>query len=252
RTGRLVGHTLIPTENMAVAWSRDGKRVATWRNGFPPTDVLRVWDAETGTEVVPLEGASRKGHGDMQFSPDGNRLIARVGQTKTATTVAVWELGRGKEVGRLTVPAWCNQFFPLPDGKTVLTADPLGMLFGPWDLATGRRLSPVTGHESAVQQLAFTPDGTTLLTAAADPDEKVTAWDAATGKRLRELVAPGGYSYNLVRRSNRFVRTPAGVVVTTGNGTLVWTDGTTGRELRRGTPRAVTAGGGRPRRLPTP
>ena len=241
RTGRLVGHALLPTNNMTVAWSRDGKRVATWRHDVPPTDELRVWDTETGAEVVPLEGASRKDHGAMQFSPDGNRLIAQVGRTKTTTTVAVWELGRGKEVGRLTVPAWCNEFFLLPDGKTVLAADPLGMLFGAWDLATGRRLSPVTGHESAVQNLAFTPDGTTLLTASADPDEKVTAWDAATGKRLRELAAPGGYSYNLVRWSNPFVRTPAGAVVTTRNGTLVWTDGKTGRELRRVTPGPIAA-----------
>src|SRR5262245_4045179 len=241
RTGRLVGHVLLPTNNMAVAWSRDGKRVATWRHDVPPTDELRVWDTETGTEVVPLEGASRKDHFAMQFSPDGNRLIAQVGRTKTTTTVAVWELGRGKEVGRLTVPEWCNEFDLLPDGKTVLAADPLGMLFGAWDIATGRRLSPVTGHESAVQNLAFTPDGTTLLTASADPDEKVTAWDAATGQRLRELAAPGGYSYNLTRWSNPFVRTPGGAVVTTGNGTLVWTDGTTGRELRRVTPGPITA-----------
>src|SRR5262249_34563670 len=135
RTGRLVGHTLIPTDNMAVAWARDGKRVATWRNGFPPTDGLRGWGGETGPEGVPPGGARRKGAGDMQFSPDGDRLVARVGQTQTTTTVAVWELGRGKEVGRLTVPAWCKQFFPLPDGKTVLTADSSGMLFGTWDLA---------------------------------------------------------------------------------------------------------------------
>jgi hypothetical protein len=38
-----------------------------------------------------------------------------------------------------------------------------------------------------------------------------------------------------------FVRTPGGAVVTTGNGTLVWTALKTGRELRRVTPRVFTA-----------
>ncbi|HEX5269079.1 MAG TPA: hypothetical protein VFW33_01265, partial [Gemmataceae bacterium] len=114
-----------------------------------------------------------------------------------------------------------------------------GMMFGTWDLATGRRLSPVTGHESHLRYLSFTPDGKTLLTAAEDPEERITAWDAATGKKRRELAAPYGAEYLFRSSGEPFVLTPGGAVVSTGNGTLTWTDLTTGRELRRVTPRPV-------------
>ncbi|HEY8503550.1 MAG TPA: sigma factor-like helix-turn-helix DNA-binding protein [Gemmataceae bacterium] len=238
RTGRLVRKTLIQTRSNGhvVASSRDGRRVVTWRYDVPPDDVVRVWDTETGAEVVGLEGAARRGYGYFRFSPDGNRLVTTVNRTETARTAIVWELDRGKVIARVDLPGWADQLFLSPEGKTLLAASFPGMMFGTWDLATGRRLSPVTGHESSVRHLAFTPDGTTLLTASTDPEERVTAWDAATGQKLRELAAPQGPSPFLSGRIVPFVRTPGGAVVTTGRGILVWTDGKTGRELRRVTP----------------
>jgi RNA polymerase sigma factor (sigma-70 family) len=245
RTGRFLRATplRIKSNGMPVASSRDGKRVVAWRYDVPPDDVLRVWDTETGAEAVALEGAARSGYGYIRFSPDGKRLAAATGRTETSMTAVVWELDRGKVVGRVTVPGWCEWFFPLPDGKTILAASSLGMMFGTWDLATGRRLSPTTGHESPMEHVAFTPDGKTLLTASTDPEERVTTWEAATGKKRRELAAPHGPPHNGMGPgpSAPFVWTPGGAIVTSGKGTLVWTDLQTGRELRRVTPRPIAA-----------
>jgi hypothetical protein len=88
--------------------------------------------------------------------------------------------------------------------------------------------------------VAFTPDGKTLLTASTDPEEPVTAWDAATGRRGQELSPPHG-PLHATGPSVPFVVTPAGAVVTTGKGTIVWTDRKTGRELRRVTPQPIVA-----------
>jgi WD40 repeat protein len=239
RTGRLGQETQIPTGNTVIALSRDGKKVAAWRNDAKPVDdVLRVWDTETGAKAVELEGAHRPNlpyNGAVSFSPDGKRLIAQMDGNKATQIAAVWEVDRGKEVGRVTFPRWCYEFHLLPDGKTILAAGIRGMMFGTWDIATGRRLSPISGHESSLRHLAFTPDGKTLLTASSDPEEWITAWDAATGKKLRELVATHGLPLiwlpNLASPS--LVLTPGGAVVTTGNGTLIWTDLKNGRELRR-------------------
>ena len=237
RTGKLSRKTTIKSKTILSASTRDGKRVATWRFDMPPDDVLRVWDSETGAEAVELEDAERGAYGSIQFSPDGKLLV--VATWRKEKTVTVWELDRGKKVGRVTVPAWTWEVYLLPDGKTILATSGLGMMFGTWDIATGRGLSPIAGHESPVRHVAFTPDGKTLLTASTDPEERVTAWDAATGRKRQELAAPHGPTPFMVTPSVPFVLTPAGAVVTTGKGTLVWTDMKTGRELRRVTPKPI-------------
>jgi RNA polymerase sigma factor (sigma-70 family) len=232
-TGRLGKRIPISSSNMVIANTGDGQRIATWRYDVPPKDPLRVWDAKTGTEVVELEGSKRKGYGDIRFSQDGKRLVAEAERTKKTTTAIVWELESGKVVGRVKLPAWCYHFHILPDGKTILAASFQGIMFGAWDIASGARLSPVTGHEFAVDRIVFTPDGKTVLTASTEPGEPVTTWDAATGKRLRELTVRPGRSTGMIKADQPFVLTPGGGVVTTGEGILTWTDLKTGRELRK-------------------
>jgi WD40 repeat protein len=243
RTGKLSKKTQIKSSNFVFRHTRDGKRVATWRYDIQPTEELRVWDTETGAEAVKLDGAeNHKGYGDVQFSPDGKRLVAvgeRDDKTRTAT---VWELDHGKVIGRVTLPSWCSSAFLLADGKTLLAASDMRM-FGTWDIATGRRLSPVSGHESDILHLAFTPDGKTLLTASASPDEQHTAWDAMSGKKLLSLLGTHGTETfgTVPQGSPSFVLTPAGAVVSTEHGTLIWTNRKTGREMRRITPRHIAS-----------
>jgi WD40 repeat protein len=63
------------------------------------------------------------------------------------------------------------------------------------------------------------------LTASRDRGDPIAAWDPATGKKLRDLAAPGGYS--------RFVLIGGAAVTATPDGGLVWADAATGREVRR-------------------
>jgi WD40 repeat protein len=235
RTGKLLGKTPIdmPAYSVCFALSPDGKRFAAWRYGVKPHDELLDWDTETGAKVVEFEGGDRKGYGTIRFSTDGKRVAADVARTDAGIVARVWELDGGRAVGEVRLPAWAYDFSLLPDGRTLLATSHQGMMFGTWDIATGRRLSPATGHESGLRHLAFTPDGKTLLTASVDPDERVTAWDAVTGRKSQELAAPHGSGPNGMGPSVPFVLTPAGALVTTGKGTLVWTDMKTGRELRR-------------------
>jgi len=51
-----------------------------------------------------------------------------------------------------------------------------------WDAATGRILFVLRGHTSAVNAVAFTPDGTGLVTAGADKTLKL--WQVTTGQQL--------------------------------------------------------------------
>jgi RNA polymerase sigma factor (sigma-70 family) len=237
RTGKLCGKTRIKFNDMVLRPTRDGKRVVTWRQSLQPGEAPQVWDTETGAEVVKLQGAESQEYRDLRFSPDGKRIVAAVRHDDKTLMATVWELEHGKIVGQVKIPSWCFDIFLLADGKTILATSDMRM-FGTWDIETGRRLSPITGHESDIQHLAFATDGKTLLTSSASPDERYQAWEAMSGKRLQELTGTHGTdTFGWVPRGiGAFVLTPAGVVISTENGALAWIDLKTGRELRRFTP----------------
>jgi len=220
-TGRLAKTTRIDVQENGFALSPDGRRLITWKGG------LRVWDTESGSEAAKLEQPAWAGI-NTRFSPDGTRLLGSISDPvdETARAVTVWDLGRGAVVARVRVPSHYFNPFLLPDGRTLLAAG-RGLMLSTWDLATGRRLSPETGHEDWIRDVAFSPDGDNLYTASQDSHERVAAWQTGTGVRVRELAdAPGGYS--------RIVSAGDGRTLVTGAAkAVVWVDAASGRALRR-------------------
>jgi DNA-binding beta-propeller fold protein YncE len=79
-----------PAGVTAAAFSPDGGRIVTGGSD----GMLRVWDATTGDEILPIAG-SPSGVASVSFSPDGARLLAsRPGSTaRTARAVSVWLFG---------------------------------------------------------------------------------------------------------------------------------------------------------------
>jgi WD40 repeat protein len=78
-----------------------------------------------------------------------------------------------------------------PDGKTFAS----GGLDGTvrlWDVATGKLLRALVGHNWYVYQVAWSPDGRTLATVGA-AEAKVRLWDVKTGMLLRSIVNDKGY-----------------------------------------------------------
>jgi len=103
-----------------VAWSPDGKRLATGSYDHR----VKVWNADTGKELLNLSG-----HGDavrsVAWSPDG-KLLATGGTDKTAK---VWNAATGEELRTLSGHtdsvdrvAWS------PNGKRLATAGADGLV----------------------------------------------------------------------------------------------------------------------------
>ena len=113
----------------------------------------KVWDALTGMPIVELKG-NTAGILSVAFSPDGKRIVT----------------GSKRE----------NAFEG--QGSPAVTRV--------WDAKTGRPLLDMKGHTEDVLSVAFSPDGTRILTGdgfvrgwSVMPKEAVI-WDAGSGKRL--------------------------------------------------------------------
>ena len=51
-----------------------------------------------------------------------------------------------------------------------------------WDAATGKPIGPPLAHRGTVYDVAYSPDGKTVLTGSADQTARL--WDAATGNPI--------------------------------------------------------------------
>jgi WD40 repeat protein len=205
-------------ECWGVAFSPDGRRLATWgRNG-----TACMWSLPDGKKIATplLEGAH-----DIAFSRDGSRLAARGFSEKNseAWKIKVWQVADRALLSSFGVRAHNNyeRFAISPDGKTIAIADGwgesvdlvrgygrMGVQF--WDVATGRERpeKPDSLSGRFPRDYDYVPE--TYL--AFSPDEKwvafgnqwtVGVWDVASG-RLRASYGLGG-SRRLFPRTGGYV-----------------------------------------------
>jgi len=169
-------------------FSPDGRTVVYWTDR---TDELALYDAGTGTRVRTLaipkrtqgimtaQGVRGPRWGEVRFSPDG-RVV--VGQAVAESDLWFWDPATGELLGSFRFPrdvtAWGARTAFTPDSKRLaVTAGPAVQII---DVPTRAGVHLLRGHESNVRALAFSPDGSRLLTGS--DDQTAALWEVESGR----------------------------------------------------------------------
>lgn len=201
----------------SIAISPDGSCLAS--ASFDNT--IKVWDLRTGAELRTLTGH------DMVFSvtytPDGTCIAS----ASADRSLKLWNARTGAEIrtieGQSRNPknvSLCVAFSP--DSTQLALGDDNNIKLR--DVRTGTELHTLEGHTHFVNRVAFSPDGSRLVSASEDKTLKL--WDVRTGAELCTLSEHRGI------QSVAF--SPDGTCIASGigDGTVKLWDTRTRAELR--------------------
>jgi WD40 repeat protein len=155
-----------------------GRRIASASAGRLNRAEVKVWDADTGGEVVPK--LSQPGYIEsVAFSPSGKHIAI----ASADGTMKLWFLGGKNEVRTLQgQPGTVGAAFS-PDGRRIASGSYDGAV-RVWDVSTGRIVHTIRGHMGHVNSVTFSPDGKYIVSGSNDRTVKV--W-TSTGQEVRSF-----------------------------------------------------------------
>jgi WD40 repeat protein len=217
----------------AIAFSPDGKTLASAAELWGNVPAIKLWDVGSGTLLRSLSGGKGYLFFSLAFSPDGKTLASG----SADETVKLWDVATGTLLRTISGPEGdVDSVAFSPDGRMIAAAR--GPVPGTkdynavqlWDAATGTLVRSLSGYTNDnvcqrwVMSAAFSPDGKTL--ACGSGDKTILLWDVTWGTLVR--VFSGHTEF-----VDSVVFSPDGKTLASGSGdkTIMLWDVATGRRL---------------------
>lgn len=175
--------------------SPDGRFIAIGtRNRMAASAIIEIWDVNSQKRVqrlIPEKGGANQ----IQFSPDGQQLVTAghssaegwvddnkvISSPNFEDSLILWDLASGKAVRKFgsrqptgTSTRIANGVTFSPDGRYLITAERAGTVLI-YEVATGKQLAEVHGHNGRVKAVSLSGDGKRLLSVSMDGTGLV--WD---------------------------------------------------------------------------
>jgi WD40 repeat protein len=189
--GTSAGYRTFPLNLVAtMTFSPDGKILATASFG----GTVRLWDVATQRETWALVRPGFSGPVAVAFSSDGKVLA-----TASHGTVRLWDVATRQQLSHLSLGdtrGFETAMAFSPNGKILVTAGTRGARM--WNVATGQQVGKPMNSENhhlsginRIDDVAFSPDGTTLVTASSGGG--AVFWTVPAGQQIgKALPGPGG------------------------------------------------------------
>ncbi|MDT0449387.1 WD40 repeat domain-containing serine/threonine protein kinase [Streptomyces hesseae] len=214
---RLTGHT---SQVECLAFSPDGRTLASGDfNGS-----VRLWDVATSSAITTFKGRAHTGWVmSLTFSRDGQTLFSG----SFDKTLKGWDVRSGIPRDVVSYDGQNDYVDCLtlsPDGTTLAVG--VGGRVELMDPSTGRRTVTYTGHRGSIRGIAFSPDGKSVASVAANSlaETSVRLWDAGTGRDIKNFTGTDVKNFSSVMFSE-----DGSTVMASGTGGVhVWNVGTGG------------------------
>jgi WD40 repeat protein len=186
------------------------------------------WASRIGEQRTVIRQPQSEAHGEgihkLAFNPDGSKLAAmrlHRGQLEIYDTQS-WQL----QCIANNTDVYTNEFYDFswhPSGKYLaIAAHGIHIV----DSQNGARIkTPYLGHDSATYCVAYTPDGTKLVSGGDEYDHSLALWDAKTFHQLAKICSTEDESVEVNLPAYILHITNQDVVIHDG-GVLKWTFGT--------------------------
>ncbi|HUG90630.1 MAG TPA: WD40 repeat domain-containing protein [Planctomycetaceae bacterium] len=193
QTGRMDRVLAPESPAVSVAWSPDGKLLATAsRSNVVAGMIARLWNAPTGRPGHALDHGAFTVWG-VEFGAEGRRLIT-LGYDAAGRRIRLtsWDAETGQPLETIVSPGEADKYWPQGAGKK-LALSPGGQLAvdglqGPvraWSLKRPGVIAYFPGQFEGVRDMRFSADGTLLF--CVDRKDAIRIWEVASGYVLADL-----------------------------------------------------------------
>lgn len=177
-THNFAGHQ---SQIYGVAWSPDGKRVASC--SFDKS--IKIWEIATKRELrsIPVDVKDVVVYG-VTFTADGKSLLA----CYSDGLIRQFEADTGKAQRQFSGPKGALYSMSLQKQGAFLAAAGLDKTIYVWKTGDGQVERSIPGHDDDIYRVQFNPAGTKLMSLGYSGQVKV--WDASNGKSLLATKLP--------------------------------------------------------------